>query len=220
MAVMTDSPLPVAIDMGYIKYSTRMTMKETLARLTTDVVNPFLIGFIVIVLLAFKGTHSTTAAVKWASISAALSVLPVLVVVACLVQWKKLDGFFSSPRPQRTGIYLLASAFGALGYGLLWYLQAPELLAATFAAGLAAIVVFTGINLVWKISLHMAFLAGAVVILIIVYGAAAAGTLILLPLVAWSRMVLKQHSALQTTAGALIAAGIVLGVFWGYGLVG
>jgi membrane-associated phospholipid phosphatase len=197
-----------------------MTMKETLARLTTDVLNPFLTGFIVIVLLAFKGTDSAAAAVKWASVSTALSVLPVLVVVVYLVRRKKLDGFFSNPRPQRTGLYLLASAFGALGYGLLWYLQAPELLVATFAAGLAAIVIFTGVNLVWKISLHMAFLAGAVVILIIVYGAAAAGTLILLPPVAWARMALKQHSALQTAAGAVIAAAIVVGVFWAYGMVG
>jgi membrane-associated phospholipid phosphatase len=197
-----------------------MTMKETLARLTTDILNPFLTGFIVIVLLAFKGTDSIAAAAKWASISTALSVLPVLAVVACLVRRKKLDGFYANPRPQRTGIYLLASAFGALGYSLLWYLEAPELLVATFAAGLASIVIFAGINLVWKISLHMAFLAGAVVILLIVYGVAAVGTLILLPFVAWSRMVLKQHSLLQTAAGALIAAAIVLGVFWGYGLVG
>jgi membrane-associated phospholipid phosphatase len=195
-------------------------MKETLARLTTNVLNPFLTGFVVIVLLAFKGADSTVAAVKWASISTLLSVLPVLVVVVYLVHRKKLDGFFSNPRPQRTGIYLLASAVGALGYGLLWYLQGPELLVATFASGLSAIVIFMGINFFWKISLHTAFLAGAMVILIIVYGAAAVGVLILLPPVAWSRMVLKQHSALQTTAGALIAAATVLAIFWGYGIYG
>jgi membrane-associated phospholipid phosphatase len=197
-----------------------MTMKETLARLTTNILNPFLAGFVVIVLLAFKGTDSAAAAVKWASISTCLSVLPVLVVVVYLVRQKKLDGFFSNPRPQRTGIYLLASAVGALGYWLLWYLQAPELLVATFAAGLAAMVVFMGINLFWKISLHTAFLAGAVVISIIAYGAAAVGALILLPPVAWSRMSLRQHSLVQVMAGAIISAAIVLGVFWGYGLVG
>jgi hypothetical protein len=195
-------------------------MKETLARLTTNILNPFLTGFIVIVLLAFRGTDSAATAIKWASISTSLSVLPVLLAVFYLVRRNKLDGFFSNPRPQRTGIYLIASAFGALGYGLLWYLKAPELLVATFAAGLSAIVIFAGINLLWKISLHMAFLSGAVVILIIVYGVAAVGTLALLPPVAWSRMVLKQHSALQTAAGAFIAAGIVSGIFWGYGLVG
>lgn len=109
---------------------------------------------------------------------------------------------------------------GAIGYGLLWSLGAPELLVATFAAGLAAIVIFTGINLIWKISLHTAFLAGAAAILIIVYGALAAWTLTLLPPVAWARVALKQHSALQVAAGAFVAAAIVAGIFWGYGMIG
>jgi membrane-associated phospholipid phosphatase len=195
-------------------------MKETLARLTTNILNPFLTCFIVIVLLAFKGTDNAAAAVKWASVSIALSVLPVLAVVIYLVRRKKLDSVYDNPRRQRTGIYLLASALGAISYGLLWYLRAPELLVATFAAGLAAIVIFTAINCVWKISLHTAFLSGAVAILIIVYGAPAIGTLILLPLVAWARMALKQHSIVQVMAGATIAAAIVVGVFWGYGKVG
>lgn len=195
-------------------------MKDTLARLTTNVLNPFLTGFIVIVLLAFKGTNNAAAAVKWASVSTALSVLPVLAVVIYLVRRKKLDGVFENPRRQRTGIYLLASALGAIGYGLLWSLKAPELLVATFAAGLAAIVIFTGINLIWKISVHTAFMAGAAAILIIVYGVAIAWTVILLPPVAWARMELKQHSVLQAAAGAIIVAAIVVAVFWGYGMVG
>jgi hypothetical protein len=195
-------------------------MKKTLAGLTTNVINPFLMSFIVIVLLAFKGTDSTAAAVKWASIATALSVLPVLAVVVFLVRRKKLDGIFANPRWQRTGIYLLASALGAIGCGLLWYLKAPELLVATFLAGFAAIVIFMWINLSWKISLHTAFMAGAAAILIIIFGAAAAWTVLLLPPVAWARMELKQHSLMQVAAGTLIAAAVVVAIFWGYGLVG
>jgi membrane-associated phospholipid phosphatase len=195
-------------------------MRETLAKLTTNILNPFLASFIVIILLAFRDTASATEAIKWASISVALSVLPILVVVIYLVRRKKLDGVFVNPRQQRTRIYLLASALGAIGYGLLWYLKAPELLAVTFATGLAAIVVFMAINLFWKISLHTAFMSGAVAVLIIVYGVAAAWTVLLLPPVAWARMELKQHSVVQVAAGAILAAAIVVGVFGGYGLVG
>ena len=195
-------------------------MKETLAKLTTNVLNPFLASFIVVVLLAFRDTANATEALKWASISIALSVLPVLSAVICLVRWKKLDGIFVNPRQQRTAIYLLASALGAIGYGLLWYFKAPELLAVTFATGLAAIVVFMAINFFWKISLHTAFMSGAVAVLVIVYGAIAAWTVLLLPPVAWARMELKQHTVVQVAAGAVLAAVIVTGVFWGYGVVG
>jgi hypothetical protein len=195
-------------------------MRKTLAKLTTNVLNPFLLSFIIIVLLAFKGTDSVAAAVKWASISTALSVLPVLAVVVYLVRRRKLDGIFENPRRQRTGIYLLASALGAIGYGLLWYLEAPVLLVATFAAGFTAIVIFMCINFFWKISLHTAFLAGAVSVLIIVYGATATWTVLLLPPVVWARMELRQHSVMQVVAGAVVAAAVVVGIFWGYGLVG
>jgi membrane-associated phospholipid phosphatase len=194
-------------------------MRKILARLITNILNPFLTAFVVIVLMSFKSAGSTTDAVKWASLSIALSVLPVLALVFYLVRRKKLDGIFVNPRWQRTGIYLLSSALGAIGYWLLWYLQAPSLLVATFAAGFAATAVFLVINFFWKISLHTAFIASAVAILIVVYGVSAAWTLLLLPPVAWARVELKQHSLMQVTTGALFAVVIVVGIFWGYGLV-
>jgi membrane-associated phospholipid phosphatase len=195
-------------------------MRETLARLTTSILNPFLASSIVMILFAFRDTYGTLEAVKWAAISVVLSVLPVLVAVLYMVWKKKLDGVFVNPRQQRTVIYLLASVLGAIGWGVLRYGGGPELLEATFAAGLAGIVVFMLINLFWKISLHTAFLSGAVAGLIIVYGAVVAWTVLLLPPVAWARMALKQHSAVQVAVGSVLAAAIVIVVFWGYGLVG
>jgi membrane-associated phospholipid phosphatase len=195
-------------------------MKETLARLITNVFNPFLVSFTVIVLLAFEGTHTTADALKWVSISLALSVLPLLVVVIFLVRRKKLDGVFENPRGQRIVVYLLAVALGATGYVLLRHLYAPKELVATFASGLASVVFFTVINFLWKISVHTAFLAGAIMILIMVYGAAGAWAVLLLPPMAWARVELKQHSWSQAAAGAVIAAAVVVLIFWGYGIVG
>ena len=196
-------------------------MKETLARLITNVFNPFMVGFVIIVLLAFEGTDTTADALKWAAISLALSVLPVLAAVIFLVRRKKLDGIFENPRGQRIGVYALALALGILGWWLLCYLNAPEGLEATFAAGAAAVLVFAVINIFWKISVHAAFLAGAIVILIIIYGTAGAWSILLLPPVIWARVELKQHSWLQTIIGAVIAAAVVIlvfGLFGGAGL--
>lgn len=195
-------------------------MRETLAKLTTNIINPFLMSFIVIVLLSFRGAESTGEALKWAAIALAFSVLPVLATIYYLVRRKKLDGFYANPRRQRTGLYLLASVLAAAGYVTLWRLGAPVLLVATFAAGLASIVVFSVVNLFWKISLHTAFMTGAAAVLIIAYGAAAAWTVLLIPLVTWARITLKQHTPLQAGLGAILAAGIVTGVFGGYGLIG
>jgi len=195
-------------------------MRERLARLISNIINPFLVSVIVILLLAFKATDTVVDAVKWALISLAISVLPVFIVITYMVRRRKLDGFFVNPRQQRNVIYILASALGALSCGLLWYLKAPDLLAVTFTAGLAAIVIFMTINYFWKISLHTAFTAAAVVVIIMVYGVAAAWTFILILPVAWARIKLKQHSAAQVITAGLLAAAIVAGVFWGFGMVG
>lgn len=194
-------------------------MRERLARLTSYVLNPFLVSFIVIILLAVESTNSTGEALKWAAISLVLSVLPVFTVVICMVRQKKLDGVFVNPRQQRNIIYLLASVLAVIGCGLLWYLKAPELLAVAFTAGLAAIVIFMTINRYWKISLHTAFTAASVTVITIVYGAVGALTILLLPPVAWARIRLNQHSPAQVAAGALLSAGIVMVVFWGFGVL-
>lgn len=195
-------------------------MRERLARLVSNTLNPFVISAAIIILLAFHETFRTADALKWAAISISMSVLPVFVAVILLVQYKKMGGFFNNLREQRSITYLLASALGAISCGLLWYLKAPELLAVTFTAGLSSIILFTGINYFWKISLHTAFVAASLMILIIIYGVSAVWVLIFLPLVAWARVHLKQHSIMQVIVGGALAACVVVGIFWGFGIIG
>jgi membrane-associated phospholipid phosphatase len=194
-------------------------MRKRIARLISNVLNPFCITVVIIVLLSFKNAESVADALKWAAVSLAISVLPVLVAVTWLVRQKKLDAYYDNTRKQRYVVYILASVLGAIGCGLMWSIKAPELLAVTFTVGFAELVVFMGINFYWKISLHMAFVAGAATILCLVYGVIALWTLVFLPMVAWARIQLKQHSITQVTTGAILAAAIVVAIFAGFGLV-
>jgi membrane-associated phospholipid phosphatase len=170
--------------------------------------------------LSFKDAPNVPDALKWLAIALVISVLPMLAVVAWLVRQKKIDAFYDNTRKQRYVVYILASVLGAIGCGLMWGLKAPELLAVTFTIGLAEMVIFMGINFYWKISLHTAFAAGAVTLLCLVYGVMAVWTLIFLPLVAWARIQLKQHSIAQVSTGAVLAGAIAAAIFAGFGLVG
>ncbi|MFA5308058.1 MAG: hypothetical protein WC370_01050 [Dehalococcoidales bacterium] len=194
-------------------------MIDRLARLVSNILNPFLVSVVVLIMLSFRATSTTGDAIKWAVFTLLLSVLPVLVVAIYLLQRKKLDGLFSNPRQQRNNIYLMASIVGALGCGLLWYFDGPYLLSVTFTAGLDSIVVFMIINYFWKISLHTAFTAAAVAVIIMVYGAAVAWTSVLVVPVAWARIQLKQHSLPQVATGGLLSAAMVVGIFWACGVV-
>jgi hypothetical protein len=195
-------------------------MRETLARLITNILNPFLISVIIIILMAYQSTSSFSDFIKWALVSLALSVAPTFIIAVLMVRGKKLDSLFSNPRQQRHVVYITAIFLAALGCGLLWYFKAPQLLLGTFIAGFIAIIIFTGINYFWKISLHTAFVGASITVLIIVYGAVAAWTCLLLPPVAWARMKLKQHTLAQVVAGGLLAVVIVVGTFSILGLMG
>ena len=94
------------------------------------------------------------------------------------------------------------------------YLRAPSILVAAFATGLSTALIFTLINLWWKISLHTALVAASATVLVMLYGWAAAATVALVPLTAWARIELEYHSLTQVATGALLAALIVVVMFY------
>ena len=194
-------------------------MRERIANLTSNILNPFLVSLVLILLLSFKSTSNTLDAVKWSLVSMAISILPVLSLIIYLLRKQRLESPFLITRKQRTKIYLVAGVCAGIGSIILPYLGAPKELIAAFVAGLSAVVVFMCVNLLWKISLHTAFVTASVTVLIILYGSIAAVTVVLVPLIAWSRIELKHHSLAQVIAGALLAALIVVVVFYLFGLV-
>jgi len=189
-------------------------MKKRLANLISAILNPFLISLAVIILLSVESTSSAIGALKWSVMMVALSVLPVFMVILYLVRKRKLEGIFISARGKRHRIYLLAVFFGIVGSIILYILGIPAILLAVFVSGLAAMVIFFSINLFWKVSIHSAFVAAFVTILIILYGPVGALAAALLPLIAWARVELKCHSTAQAVTGAILAAIIILVVFY------
>ena len=193
----------------------RQTKKrKRIANLTSNILNPFLVSLGTIFLLSFTSAPSTFDALKWALISITLSVLPVFLVIICLVRNGRLNAIFIDIREQRTKIYLLTGLCGIVGVVLLSHLRAPPMLVAGFIAGLSTALIFMFINLWWKISLHTALVAASATVLVMLYGWTATATVALVPLTAWARIELDYHSLAQTVTGALLAALIMVMVFY------
>lgn len=194
-------------------------MIKRIANLTSIIFSPFLVGLALILLVSFESTASILDAIKWSLILIALSILPIYLVVVYLVRSNKLDGILGSIRQQRSKIYALAAILAGIGCIILFYLKAPLIMLALFATGFFGTAIFMGINLWWKISLHTAFIAASVTLLVILYGFMAAVAIVLIPLVAWSRLELESHSPAQLVAGALLATSILVVVFYLFGLI-
>jgi len=126
----------------------------------------------------------------------------------------KLDDFYITIREQRTRIYLFGCFCALVSCITLIYLKAPLILVAAFTTGLSTAFIFTLINLWWKISLHTALVAASATVLVLLYGWMAAATLALVPLTAWARIELESHSLAQVVSGALLAALIVVVMFY------
>ena len=193
--------------------------RKQIANLTSNILNPFLVGLVVILLLSFESTSSILDALKWSLILTAVGILPVFLVIIYLVQTGGLDSIFTHAREERTKLYLLAGICIIVSGIILLQFGAPLMLVAAFITALIEILVFISINLWWKISVHTAFVAALVTILVILYGPIAAVSAVLLPLIAWARIKLRHHSLAQVTIGALLASLIVVMVFYFFGLV-
>ena len=187
--------------------------RRRIANLISNILNPFLVSLILILLLSLGATSSILDALRWSLILIALSILPVYLAIIYLVRSGRLDSVFTNVRRQRLKIYLLAGGWAAVGCVVLLYLKAPPGLMAASVTGLSTVVIFMCINLWWKISLHTAFIAASVTLLVILYGWVAMVAIVLIPLMFWARMELKRHSLAQVVAGALLSTLIVAVVF-------
>ncbi len=69
------------------------------------------------------------------------------------------------------------------------------------------------ITLVWKISVHVAVVAGIVSILSLVFGPVMLALAPVVVLSAWARVVLRDHTPAQTAAGAFLGSGVASAVY-------
>ena len=194
-------------------------MRKQIANLTSNIFNPFLIGLALILLVSFEATASVFDALKWSLILITLSILPTFLFAIYLVRRNKLDSILANVRKQRTKLYALAVILVGINCIILLSLKAPLILLALSVAGFSVSVVFMCVNLRWKISLHTAFITGAVTVLFILYGFMSMASIVLIPLVAWARIELGSHSLAQIVAGALLATSILVVVFYLFGLI-
>jgi membrane-associated phospholipid phosphatase len=192
---------------------------KRIANLISIIFNPFLTGLVLILLVSFKTTASIFDAIKWSLLLTLLTILPVFLFTVYQFRRKKVDSIFANVRQQRTKIYALAVLLAGASAVLLFLVKAPLILLALLIAAFSANVIFMLLNLWWKISLHTAFIAAAVTVLVFIFGSVAMPTIVLIPLVAWARIKLEHHVPAQVIGAALMSPSILLLVFYLFGLI-
>ncbi|ATM24793.1 hypothetical protein SMD44_p20010 (plasmid) [Streptomyces alboflavus] len=106
---------------------------------------------------------------------------------------------------------IMASVATAIG-GMLW-LEAPRQMLALVVAMLATLAVLLPITAFWKVSVHTSVAAGALAMLADAYSPLLWIAAPVVAVIAWSRIILRDHTVAQTVAGAAVGALVAGFVF-------
>jgi membrane-associated phospholipid phosphatase len=153
------------------------------------------------------GWHSDGAAgLAWGAVASLFAgVLPMVFISRGVRRGQWDDRYVGAKRP-RLIVLSVVIASVAIGLALLAVLGAPGELTGYIGCMLGSVAVLAGITTVWKISIHCAVASGSVTILTLLFGPWLAPAYLLVALTAWSRVVLKDHTAAQVIAGSVLGA--------------
>lgn len=191
--------------------TTRRSPRQVFARVATEVLAPWVWVCTLPLVMAWHATQSLPLALGWGSLIAVTgSLIPMAVIVrgAKRGSW---DGHHVTNREGR--LVPFAACIGSLlvGWIVLLVGHAPHELIALTAAMLATLAIGLGITFgaKWKISIHAAVAAGAVVMLANAYGPLLWLLGVLAVWVCWSRVELRDHTTGQVFGGSLL--GVLVG---------
>ncbi len=190
----------------------KVTVARVISRLSGAPLINFYIGFI----MTFYAPPDTIGSII-TPISAfvlCLALMVILPVVPIIYDaWREKIDLDVSSQEMRTRYFGFAIFCYIIAFGI--YFVNTSVIMYSFAA--AYIGVTTGVmlaNLRTKVSVHTAGIAGPSTALIIVYGLPAMIVIIFWALVIWSRIVLEQHSIVQSLAGILLGIAITIPIYY------
>lgn len=185
--------------------------RRRLARLITEALAPANVGSVVFLLVAWHSTPTILEALRWGLLTVLFTIALPFSFILWGVRRQRFTDHHIRLREQRPQALAVGIASGLVGLLLLVLLGAPRELIALVVAMAFGLVIALLITFVWKMSIHVASVAGAIVILFLVFGP---GVLALAPvvvLVGWARVELHDHTPSQVAAGAVIGA-LVAGI--------
>ncbi len=176
-----------------------------LARVISFISNPIFIFIALPFFLVYKTTRDIAAAWIWT-----IYTLVFLFIFVSFVLIGVRGKFFSdidvSNRQQRPILYFAGSVLLILYLIILNILHGPLILFITSFGIILGILIASVINMKIKASVHVAAISGLITSLSIVYQGYYLLLLLLIPLIAWSRVKIKRHTVPEVVIGGILGS--------------
>jgi membrane-associated phospholipid phosphatase len=173
-----------------------------IARIISRIFDP-LIGFtFLFFLMAFRSGVAGWDLVSLMIILFCTIILPPILLLLWAVRTKRVTNWDLSNRKQRVRALFVFVCFLGLDYFVLQLIGTP-LLNQVFIFFMLLFSGFLAITLFWKISGHMTSATFIICLLGYWYGASVLPIILILPILAWSRIVLKRHTVGEVVGGVI-----------------
>jgi hypothetical protein len=154
----------------------------------------------------------TPAAWYWAAMFSLMGVVAPTAFIVHEYRRGRITDLHMNVRAERVRPLAVAVTTNVLAVAALWAGEAPALLTGLAAVQLAQTVLLFVVTLRWKMSAHCVGMTGLAMLCWWLFGAAAVPVLILVPVMAWARVILDRHTVAQTAAGTLTGVALWLPV--------
>ncbi|MFK0120108.1 phosphatase PAP2 family protein [Streptomyces sp. NPDC090994] len=191
--------------------STVLSPRQEFARVISDRLHPKTWIVIVCLAVGWYGGHWTGLA--WSLVGVLFAaVIPILFIDHGIKKGRWVDRNVGAKQARLLVMaVILASVLTC--FALMAAFAAPHILIALIASMILTLAALAVITLVWKISVHQAVSAGAVIMLVQTYGPWALWGYALVVVVGWSRIALRDHTPAQVIAGTILGSTVAAAVF-------
>lgn len=191
-------------------------MTHRIAKTISYLFDPIVIGLITIFLIIKATPISGHAKIGWYALVMLVAVVPPVGLFLYQRATGKISDWYISKRSERKDVLLMAVAGNFLLLIVVYLLKAPHLLLVFCLLSLIVDLTVYLVTFFYKISGHLIATTLFVLVLLLVYSVNWWPTMLLIVLVAWSRLYLKAHTFGEVTSGilaAILLAGVVFKLF-------
>lgn len=174
--------------------------------------NPLVVSVPGLFLLIYRTSQDAFLALKWTLFS-----LLFVSLVALFVVYGVMKGFFPdldvSRREKRPLLFSFVIGVSVLYFFSTLLFNGPRVLLLAMGDVILGVFLMALVNLRVKASGHVAVVSAFALALSILYGKSFLFLFLLIPLVAWSRVVLKKHTVNEVVVGGALGGFVVLLTF-------
>ena len=180
-----------------------------IAQFISIISNPLLFSFPTSFALVYRTTGNLYYSLWWALFSFLVTFI-IAIFVLYGVRRKFFSDFDVSVRPERRPLFIFGALTVFIYAIVILVINGPKVLLVALTGVALGIFCDSIINTRIKASIHVATYTAFALGIALLYGGVFTIFIVLIPIVAWSRVTVKRHSLQETIVGALLGATLVV----------